>query len=58
AQELAGVALGPDGEPLAGVPVVLHRVGGGSGAFVATDTTTEEGGFQFALAADSAVYFA
>lgn len=58
AQELTGVALGPDGDPLADVPVVLHRVGGGGGAFVATDTTNDEGGFRFQLEPDSAVYFA
>lgn len=59
AQEMTGVALGPDGEPLEGVPVVLHRVGGGGGAFVATDTTDELGGFRFPLEqADTAIYFA
>lgn len=59
AQELTGVALGPDGGPLVDVPVVLHRVGGGSAAFIATDTTGSDGGFGFALpAADSAIYFA
>lgn len=59
AQELAGVALGPDGEPLAGVSVILHGVGGGAGAMVGTDTTDAAGGFRFDLpVADSAVYFA
>ncbi len=59
AQELTGVALGPDGQGLAEVPVVLHRVGGGGGGFVATDTTDAEGGFRFALeSADTAIYFA
>lgn len=58
AQELSGVALGPEGEPLTDVPVVLHRVGGGGGAFVATDTTTPEGRFRFALdQGDVAIYF-
>lgn len=59
AQELAGVALGPAEEPLAGVPVVLHQVGGGGGAFVSTDTTDAEGGFRFELDGDGgAIYFA
>lgn len=59
AQELTGVALGPDEEPLAGVPVVLHRVGGGGGAFVATDTTNAEGGFRFDLEGGGGeIYFA
>ena len=58
-QELTGVAIGPDGQPLAEQVVVLHRVGGGSGAFVSTDTTSPEGGFRFALPVqDTAVYFA
>lgn len=52
------MALGPEGEPLTAVPVVLHRVGGGGGAFVATDTTTPEGRFRFALdQGDAAIYF-
>lgn len=59
AQELTGIALGPEGAPLTDTPVVLHSVGGGSGAFVATDTTGADGGFRFALEpADSAIYFA
>lgn len=59
AQELTGVALGPDGEPLADHVVVLHRVGGGGGAFVATDTTDARGAFSFPLPAeDPALYFA
>lgn len=60
AQELTGVAIGPDGGPLVAVPVVLHRVGTGSGgAFIGTDTTGSDGGFRFALPqADSAIYFA
>lgn len=58
AQELSGVALGPEGEPLTETPVVLHRVGGGGGAFVATETTTSDGRFRFVLEeADSAIYF-
>ncbi|MFW5950571.1 MAG: hypothetical protein ACOCVZ_00495 [Gemmatimonadota bacterium] len=59
AQELTGVALGPDGRPLTDTPVALHRVDGGGGAFVATDTTTADGGFRFPLETqDSATYFA
>ncbi len=59
AQELTGVALGPDGQPLGGEAVALHRVGGmGGGAFVATDTTSADGAFRFELGPDSAVYFA
>jgi hypothetical protein len=59
AQELTGVAIGPDGNGLADMPVVLHRVGGGGGGFVATDTTDANGGFRFPLeSADTAIYFA
>lgn len=59
AQELEGVALGPDGEPLVGVAVLLHRVDAAGGAMVGTDTTGANGEFSFAVAAgDSAVYFA
>jgi hypothetical protein len=59
AQGLSGVALAPGGEPLADYPVVLHRVGGGGGAFVGTDTTGPDGAFRFILESpDSAVYFA
>lgn len=59
AQEILGVAIGPDGEPLAEVPVVLHRVGMGGGALAGTDTTGADGAFQFPLeAGDSALYFA
>lgn len=59
AQELSGVALDPEGGPLADVPVVLHRVGTGGGALVGTDTTGPAGEFRFQLPArDSSVYFA
>jgi 5-hydroxyisourate hydrolase-like protein (transthyretin family) len=59
AQVLDGLALGPDGQPLPGVPVALHRVGGMGGSSVASATTDEEGRFQFEIqVADSAIYFA
>ncbi len=59
AQEVAGVALGPDGNPLAGVAVVLHGVGAGGGAMAGVDTTGAAGEFRFQLPAqDSSVYFA
>ena len=58
-QEIAGMAVGPEGQPLVGTPVVLHRVGGEGGAFVATDTTAENGTFRFGIEPpDSAIYFA
>ncbi|MBW3554232.1 MAG: hypothetical protein KY466_12005 [Gemmatimonadetes bacterium] len=57
-QEIAGVAVDSAGRPLAGVPLALHRVGGGSGANVATGATDAEGRFRFAIeVVDSAVYF-
>lgn len=59
AQEIRGTALDAGGEPLSGVPVALHRVGGMGGSSVATVTTDEDGGFRFEIeVADSAVYFA
>lgn len=59
AQELTGVALGPDETPLADMPVVLHQIGGGGGAFVATDTTDADGRFRFELDGDGGeIYFA
>lgn len=59
AQEIAGVALGPDGAPLVEAPVVLHRVGTGGGAVAGRDTTGPNGEFSFPLATgDSSVYFA
>jgi hypothetical protein len=58
-QQVAGLAVGPDGQGLVGIPVVLHRVGGGTGALVATDTSGPDGTFHFEIATpDSAVYFA
>jgi hypothetical protein len=60
AQEVRGVAVGPQGEPLADVVVALHRIGDmGAGANVASTTTDQDGRFQFDVtAADSALYFA
>lgn len=59
AQEIRGVALGPDDEPLADVPVALHRVGGGSGAFAGATTADADGRFRFRIEpGDSALYFA
>lgn len=59
AQQMDGRALGPDGAPLEGVPVALHRVGGMGGSSVATAVTDAEGRFRFDIrVADSAVYFA
>jgi hypothetical protein len=59
-QEVQGVALDPDGDPLPGVVVALHRIGDmGSGANVASVTTDEAGRFRFEVeVADSALYFA
>lgn len=59
AQQFQGVALGPEGEPLPGVSVALHRVGEGGGSTAATTTTDGEGRFTFDSAVqDSALYFA
>jgi hypothetical protein len=59
AQEIAGVAVDSVGRPLTGVPVALHRVGGGTvGGSVAAVTTDDAGRFRFQIqAVDSAVYF-
>jgi hypothetical protein len=60
AQEVRGVALDRQGEPLPGVVVALHRVGDmGAGANVASVTTDEAGRFHFQVEEpDSALYFA
>lgn len=59
AQQLTGVALGPDGQPLADQPVLLHRVNETGGALAATDTTDAEGQFGFALDGnEQSAYFA
>jgi hypothetical protein len=60
AQEVRGVAVGPDGQPLPGVVVALHRIGDmGAGANVASTTTDPDGRFEFEVATpDSALYFA
>lgn len=58
---LDGQVIGPDGGPVAGQIVVLHRVAGGSGATVAEDTSDAEGRFtlRFEPAPDeaAATYF-
>jgi hypothetical protein len=60
AQEVRGVALDPQGDPLPNVVVALHRVGDmGAGANVASVTTDAAGRFQFQVEEpDSALYFA
>lgn len=59
AQQLTGVALGPDGEPLAHHPVLLHRVNDTGGALAATDTTDGDGQFAFELDGnEQSAYFA
>ena len=45
---LEGRVLGPEGEPLAGQVVVLHRVAQGSGATIAADTSRADGRFTLA----------
>lgn len=58
---LRGRAVDPQGAPVAGLEVLLHRVAGGSGANVARDTTAEDGSFILTAenaAQDSAVFFA
>jgi hypothetical protein len=59
--ELRGRAVDPQGAPVAGLEVLLHRVAGGSGANIARDTTGEDGSFRLTAegpAPDSAVFFA
>jgi hypothetical protein len=59
AQEVRGVAVGPNGEPLPDVVVALHRIGDReAGANVASTTTDHVGRFRFQVeSADSALYF-
>jgi hypothetical protein len=56
-----GVVIGPDGKPLSGQAVVIHRVNGSSGITVATDTSDSAGNYEMevrdAAAAPDAVYF-
>jgi hypothetical protein len=56
-----GVVRGPDGSPLGGQAVVLHRVTGSAGLTVAGDTSAADGSFRLEVAdaaADAdAVYF-
>jgi hypothetical protein len=58
---LGGRVVGPDGDPLAGQPVILHRVAAGSGATIAADTTDADGRFLLRFEAgatgDDAAYF-
>jgi hypothetical protein len=59
--ELRGRAVDPQGAPVAGLEVLLHRVAGGSGANIARDTTGEDGSFTLTAegpSPDSAVFFA
>lgn len=58
---LQGRAIDPEGRPVAGAEIVLHRVGGGGGTRLATDTSDADGAFALiaAEAPDTAsVYFA
>jgi hypothetical protein len=57
---VAGMAVGPDNEPLAGQRVVLHRVDAGGGATIAEAETDPDGSFVMsapATADTSALYF-
>ncbi len=58
---LGGRVVGPAMEALAGQVVVLHRVAGGTGATIATDTTSEDGRFTLVAAGQAgdaeATYF-
>lgn len=57
---LQGRVLGPDGKPLAGQVVTIHRVDAAGGAAIAVDTSGADGGFEAQLqgAADGAIFFA
>ena len=57
---LEGVVSGAAGEPVAGAPVLLHRLDGASGATVAADTTDAAGAFSLELGeiGPEAVHFA
>lgn len=56
-----GQVIGPDGKPLGGQVVVIHRVNGASGITVATDTSDSAGNFEMQVndtgRAPDAVYF-
>jgi hypothetical protein len=57
-----GHVLGPDGKPLPGQAVVLHRVTGSNGLTVATGTSESDGSFRLRVtdvttASEDAVYF-
>lgn len=57
---LEGVVTGVAGEPVAGAPVLLHRLDGASGATVAADTTDATGAFSLEVGevGPEAVHFA
>lgn len=57
---LQGRVLGPEGEPVAGAAVALHRITDAGGADLASVTTDEDGAFVFDLseAPSDAVQFA
>jgi hypothetical protein len=48
-QLLVGLVIDADGEPVAAVPVALHRVTGGGGALVDNVTTDDHGRFRIAV---------
>lgn len=58
--DVRGVVVDPEGDPVPGLAVALHRVGDEGGAQVALGETDAEGRFAIpvALPADSAIYFA
>lgn len=53
--DVRGRVLGPDGKPLGGQSVVLHRVTGSSGLTVASGTSDANGAFLLHVADPSAV---
>jgi hypothetical protein len=59
-RRIDGVVVGADGESVAGLAVMLHRMGDAGGALLATDTTSAEGRFSFTIPDDEpgALHFA